>query len=451
MARAIEIAIASETGAFAKGIQTGIIQPTEDAQRVLEELGREKPGDGIERSIDKADRALDDLGRNTAGDKLKRSVDKADDALDDLGRTKAGDQIERAMKDAEKATERLSDEIDETAKNIDKSFRESYKDLKKSADDGYDGVREAGAEFKDEAKSNFSEITSSFDGSMESIRDMAQGTLGGLAASDLPGVGIAAGLAALAIGGIASAIGANEEEMAASRERAAEWAGAYIDAGSQIIDSSYVVAEVQAIATDPERYKIAGENATNWGVDVSTAMRAMAGDTDALAVVQQSLSTKTDEYNSIIDDMKSKSATGAADLRGLTAEQRALRGEITNGTNAFDKLTSEMSEGQKIAKNVSDALIQLGNDSEDATVQVDDLGNKMVTLPDGMQFVVDAQTGRASQKLDTFKGDVATLPKERWLTVSTSTNFTEFWRNYNSLPRQHVVNTVVRPGQVQYW
>lgn len=111
MARAIEIAIASETGAFAKGIQTGIIQPTEDAQRALEELGREKPGDGIERSIDKADRALDTLGRNDAGDKLKRGVDKADDALDDLGRTKAGDQIERAMKDAEKATERLSVEV----------------------------------------------------------------------------------------------------------------------------------------------------------------------------------------------------------------------------------------------------------------------------------------------------------------------------------------------------
>jgi len=84
MAKGIEIGVASDTKAFKQGVETGIIDP-----------------------LDNAIMALTDLGNSKGPEELERSLDEASDA-----------------------TERLKSETKSTADAIDQEFRSSYKSLK---------------------------------------------------------------------------------------------------------------------------------------------------------------------------------------------------------------------------------------------------------------------------------------------------------------------------------
>ena len=65
-----------------------------------------------------------------------------------------------------------------------------------------------------------------------------------------------------------------------------------------------------------------------------------------------------------------------------------------------------MEAGRTAARNVSDALLAVVAASSDAAVEVDELGNKVVTLPDGAEIMINAKTGQATQDVSRFKGDV---------------------------------------------
>lgn len=120
--------------------------------------------------------------------KAGESVEDVSDALDDLAKDggRDGEKLERTFKD-----------LAREAKKTDKAVQ----DIGDRSGGGFAKAGAASGEFKDEALSNFSEVTSSFDGSMSSISELAQGTLGGVAAN-LPGIGVAAGVAAAGLGAI---------------------------------------------------------------------------------------------------------------------------------------------------------------------------------------------------------------------------------------------------------
>lgn len=367
MARApIEIGIASETKAFKQGMEAGVIKPTEDAI----------------------------------------------DALDALGKSRGPEQLDRELGQAQKATKNLDKEIERTADDIEKEFRNSYRSAGKSADDFHDRAGGNLTEFKSEAVQNFSEVTSSFSGEMSSIQDLAQGTLGGLASSVAGPVGIAAGAAAVGVGLVGAALEQVQEEQEKASERAAEWADVFIDSGGRIVSAANVVASVLAISTDPERYKEATQNAKDWGVDVGTAMRALAGDATALSVVESSLSVRTEEANRLLAEQETQvdqNAGAAYDLADA----------VDRGQKAFKTLNDDMSAGSAIAESVSSALIGLARDAGTATKEVDEVGNAVYSLPDGTEIFVDAQTGVATQNLDRFKGDLDGVPE----TVTTAIEF----------------------------
>ena len=356
MARSpIEIAIASETKAFKQGVETGIIKPLEDAIKKLR----------------------------------------------DLGDTDGADQLERQLRAAQDATERLGEETKKTAAQIEREYRDAYRKMKREADDAVDSSRagmgkigERSAEVGQEVRQNLGEgIANAARGDFESLADTIGDTLGG-AVAGIGGIGTAAvGVAgALGLGAIVGAFQQIEQEQERAAENAARWAQAFMDAGGDVIGAAYQVAEVTAIATDPDRYKQAQDNARNWGVDVSTAMRAMAGDATALAIAQDSVTQKAKEYEEATD----KTSEAALDMwnqaRARADSLKALRGE--------------MDAGQTAARNVSDALLQIVQSSADAAVEVDALGNKVVTLPDGAEVFIEANTGRATQDVSRFKGDV---------------------------------------------
>lgn len=187
------------------------------------------------------------------------SVDDVSEALDDMAR------------DGEQATERL-----------ERSFKDLAREAKKAdtqvekiggSGGGFSQASKASGEFKDEALSNFSEVTSSFDGSMSSVADLAQGTLGGLAGS-IPGIGIAAGVAAAGIGLIGAELQKNEE---ISKEVKQNIIDDFLELGDAL-DEEAVRSRVRDLLGVEETRKQAKLLADLMGVTVGEAALALAGD-----------------------------------------------------------------------------------------------------------------------------------------------------------------------------
>lgn len=192
-------------------------------------------------------------------DKSGASVEDITDALDELQRQ------------GEKGTERLESSF----KELSRQAKKTEADVKDVGDKGFQKAGQASGEFKQEALANFSEVTSSFDGSMASIGDLAQGTLGGLAAS-LPGIGIGLGVAAAAIGGIT----AHFTEL---QEKATETKNGIINDFLEVgdaLDEEAVRNRVRDLLGTEETRKQAELLAQLLGVTVGEAVLGLAGDFD---------------------------------------------------------------------------------------------------------------------------------------------------------------------------
>lgn len=359
-------------------------------------------------SLDDIGDSLEDLAREarTTGDKTGRSIDDIGDAGKDTARDidSAGDRMERTFRDLVK-----------DAKKTDTAIGKVGDAGKK----GFGKANEAAGDFKDEALSNFSEVTSSFDGSMSSIQDLAQGTLGGLASSGLPGVGIAAGLAAAGIGLIGAGLEDAEERRKVLEERASDLAQAYLDAGSTVLDSLILVDRFAGVLQDPETRKEAEKLADLLGGDLAMAARILAGDEEALTA-----------------------ARGAA--VEMTKEQALGGYELTR---ALEDQTKVMRDAKNDARLISDQYKQMISDAGGAALEVDELGNELYTLPTGKQIVVDAKTGLASQNIANFKGDLDGI-KDKTATVRVDVDDSA-WRRWVPTVKEGIV--VGKPAGNKNW
>lgn len=357
MAGGYQVGIASETKAFKQGIESGVIEPLEDAQKELLELGK----------------------------------------------SRGPEQLERAMKDAQKETKDLKSETERTARAIEQEYRDSYRKMKRDSDDAFDKASEGAEEFKDEAQQSIKETAASFSDVTDAV-DLVQ-EVAANAFSGFGPAGVAAGAAAaIGIGAAVSGFEAVSEAEQASRERASEWAQAFVDAGSTIVSSTISVAKQTEIATDPEKYKTATENAKNWGVDVSVAIAAMAGETWALNAANDAL-TKSEKDAAAEAVKLADGGEALADmLVGQTAQTRA-------GRDAMNQLQNEMEGGKAQFDALSDSLLKTIENAGEATLEVDKFGNKLVTLPEGEQIVISAETGQATTNLDLFKDDLDGVPE----------------------------------------
>ena len=232
MARSpIEIALASETKAFRQGIESGVIQPLEDAVKHLRELGD----------------------------------------------TDGADKLEQQLREAQKATEKLGDETKVTAARIEREYRDAYRGVGDASKSGMSRASDAGAEFKNETLANVSEVASSFDGSFESIGDVVQGTLGGV----VPAMGAlapAAAVAAAGVGVIVDAFTKAGEAADAARESAFDFA--YDVQGA--LDKAGYTQRVAAWTSDTEKLKQAQDIAKVSGQGVADVIDALASGGDKL-------------------------------------------------------------------------------------------------------------------------------------------------------------------------
>lgn len=265
------LGIASETKAAALGIKSGLIDPLDDAQKELFDLGKDK--------------SLDELAKD-----LQQAADKSEAARREI--SKLADQTEAAA-------------------------RGSMRKLGESAQDSATTAKESMAEIKQEALANASETFSSFDGDIESFADGIQGTFGGLIASIGPLLGPAGLLAAVAgaagVGLITNALRTAGEEQAKLRDDAAELAEGYLEAGSK---SSIGISKIsdklrEMVSGGDEAYdglvelrdliRRTGQDGADWLGEIAVALAGDSTNLDALiesqkAYREQLLEAKQDAF-----------------------------------------------------------------------------------------------------------------------------------------------------------
>lgn len=394
MARKHEIAIAADTRDFERGIRDGIIDPLDDAERNLDQLGD----------------AAEAAGRDSS-----RGLDKIGDAAEDAGREskRLGDDLKDAGRDGERAVDRLEDALRDAQRQTDKlgdDARDAGRDMERGMKDAEGGVEE----FKDEANSTAREAAASFDGSAESIVDAFQE----VAANAFVGFGPAgavAGLAAAAgIGLVVKGFEEAEEAREESEERIGEWADAFIEAGNRVLSAAQVTEKARAIITDTEKFKEAQDAATAWGVSESLAILAISGDTNALAEARDALADKERDLARSVKDTSGAFGT-------MTEEQKEMSFQIEFGKKILDQMTSEMESGEHAAGVYSESLRLLAKNTAGATTEIDEFGDSIVTLPDGKTIYIDAETGRATDSVDAIEDKIYGL-KGKTVSVGVNTS-----------------------------
>lgn len=353
MSKVLEVGIGADTGPFDKAVRSGIIDPLEDVDKALKDLGE----------------------RGT--DRLERELDHAADA-----------------------TEKLEDKTKDAARAIEREYRDGYDSAKRSARDGLDDMSSRTAEVGSELRQNLGETFSSFRGDLEDLPQIAQDTLGGLAGSGalggIPGlVATAAGAAGLGL--LIGAFQAIGEEQEALKEKTREWADVYMTEGSRVLSTATIIARGQAVLND--EYDTAEENSRNWGVSLETAVAAMAGSRSAIDEVSESMRGQHETAREAAIAAQELTAQNGGVLLSLTLEEEAAR----KGQSALDALTGSMDAGAARADILSRLMVDQARATAGATEKVDEFGDRIISLPDGTQVYVDAETGQATMDLDAIE------------------------------------------------
>ncbi|WP_460802483.1 hypothetical protein [Microbacterium sp. GXF6406] len=366
----------------------GVAAGAKEAEKHLGELG-----DALE--------DLDALGPRSAG--------RAEDALDDLGRA-----AKDAGRDGERAIDNLEDALRDVQQQSKKTER-SVDDIGDVGGKGFQKVREGAQEVTQEVGQNLGEAVSSIRGDLTDLGQVGQDTLGGLAAT-LAGTGPAgiAGAAALAAGAVG--LGLITAEIEAQNERVQALKSYFSDAwreavegGRDYIETATIIGEMNDIRFDPDRakeYKQIQEDAAAYGLEVNTLLQAAAGDEEALNEVRS-------RGNALLEERKEKTLEAQESfipgneytIDGLLREER----EMSNVNERWKERSDIYAENKQNAADAqaaeSEYLKSVVENASSAAVEVDELGNKLLTLPDDQQILIDAETGQATLNIDKFQGD----------------------------------------------
>lgn len=333
----INVVINSETKAFRQGVEAGIIKPLEDAEK----------------------------------------------ALDDLGRSRGPDQLTGELKDAQRASEQLDKQIDETARNIETEFRDAYRKAGKASDDFKRDASGNVSSFKDEATQNLSEVASSFNGDLSDMASGVQGLTGGLASALTPGIGIP-----VAILGAAAAVFLAEWQKAAeeSEQRVEDMYTAMQEAGTTFLADKFINDQIVEIGANQDKYNEAVQRSKDLGVDVQDVLRAMAGDQGTVNALLDDANTKRDEGLQQIKDQG---------LAGDYAEQAVLKvnKQYEDSVGWLSQITRDQGTAADKAWQVNQA-IRASND------EMDKLADKWAGIPKSVQLGITVNSAEFDRQFN---------------------------------------------------
>lgn len=380
---------------------------------------------------------------------VAKALDEVADAADDAARDgeKGTDKLERGLRDivqAARPAERAYKDVGDEAKDAGRKAKDAGDD----ADRGLRKMGAAGEEVSGELRQNLGETFSSFRGDLEDFGQIGQDVFGGLAssASSLTGalgLSAVAGAVGLVIGGLIQA----REEQERNTEQANEWAQAYMEAGGRILSTTTIVAKGQRILQDDMDTLKANTEA--WGVSQETALAAMSGSPAAIEEVRASIEAMTAEME------RQQKIEMKDEWAEYSSELTALQGRVYDGSAAFEQMTARMDEGAEKANAYSYFLRDVATTTEGATTAVDEFGDSVVTLPDGKQIYIDAETGQATDDVDAIERKVYSAVdgmNGRKVVVRVQADTSEFDRKMGDLQRRanngQAVVVPVRMGNV---
>jgi hypothetical protein len=306
MPQGYSISIASDTKAFMTGVQKGIIEPLEEATDILQDIGQ------------------------TGGRDLEK--------------------VERAAKESQDATEGLKKDFSDLQKQIRETGKRAKTDF---ADPMNRATAEAGrgvSNLKDEAKQNFGELASSFDGSLQGIADGIQGTLGGAAVAVGGAAGLAIGTLGLVGGALVTQFGKDAE---AAEERIQSMYDSFIESGLNYLTEEQALSALSTITGDPERIKALEAQAERLGLPIQTILAAQVrSGQERNQVLAAANALLADETALLKTGVSSDVLRGAA-LERIVDEYKKLNGEQATAVRGADlyRATSEIITGQQILTN----------------------------------------------------------------------------------------------------
>jgi len=320
-----EVGIASETKAFKQGVDSGIIKPLEDAQK----------------------------------------------ELDELGRSRGPDQLERQMRDAQEATEKLGDETKKTARQIEEGFRDAYRKAKRSSEDFSDEAGENVEGFKDEAKQNFAEFASSFNGDIDDMVDGVQGLTGGLATALTPGIGIP-----VAVLGAAAATFISEWQRAAeeTKQNISDMFDDMAQSGQDYLSETEVQARIASTFNDDAKYAEAEQASKLLGLSIGEIAAAWATTGEA-----------RDEY-------LERARAGLE--RSKEETQSATSVEVRSYEKALEKIQAQIDAQEEATKRVHEyreGVDTTISSTERATTEVERLTGVVKGIPSNRTVTVEVR------------------------------------------------------------
>lgn len=351
------------------------------------------------RKAGKSDDDIKDSLRN-----MGYSAKQAEEAIEDIG-----DEFKEIGRDGDRAADKLEDAL----RDVQRQSKKTEDAVDDIGGKGFGKLKDGAQEVTQEVGQNLGEAVSSIRGDLTDLGQVGQDTLGGLAAT-LAGTGPAgivgaAGLAAGAVGlGLVTAeIQEQNERVQRLKEYFAEAWQAAVEGGKTYIDTATVIGEMNDIIFNPDRadeYKKIQEDVNTLGLDRKTLLRAAAGDQEALNVVQERTNELLDENVEAVK-RRDEGYEGGKPLAQLIAERAELNKTNDTWREYGDINDENRQKAADAAATTSAYLLDVVAKSDAATSAVDDFGNTLITLPDGRQIVIDAETGQATQDVNQFKTD----------------------------------------------
>lgn len=340
----------------------------------------------------------------------------------------------RGTKNVEDELENVADSLDDMAKDgdkaaekIEKSFRDLARETKQTGDTmstgmkgGFDKTRkhgeDAATEIKDEFKSNLSEVTSSFDGSVESMGDLVQGTLGGLVGSLGP-LGVAAGAAgALGVGVIIAEITKAAEEAEAAKQRISELGAAMIDAASNgEVPLELVIDNLKSIVTNSEdaakKFTDIQKEAEDLGLSAEALASAYAGGDKALKDQLDALDTLIEQEEERYQQELNNHDTFMSDAQQKIAEYELQRRELSKVAEETAKAAEAerdwLASGGAEMLGKQQAIETINAAYDQAAGSILDFKNEETGVLDIEAFINSIEERKNS--LQTYQTDLATM------------------------------------------
>lgn len=328
---------------------------------------------------------------------LGKSLQDVADDVDDLGKNRSSEKLESNLRD-------LAAESKDTARVIRRELPDAYRDAERAADDFNRSATDNVQNFKSEAVQNFSEVASSFDGSVTSMADGVQGLTGGLASALTPGIGIPVAILGAAAGAFLQSwiTSAEDSETRVSEmfDRLNEYGAAYISKSN--------IAEALGNLSQEDIVKGA-ERARDLNLEQSTVLRAMVGDTGAIA-----------DLYSVLADRKQREVDAIRDS-GASLEDQATKVEAVN--TKYGESTDWLRQIQDDTGTAADAWTAVQEAIRIATGDVAGLDSGLRGLPNPNVIV------KINADDSGFRSAFATLQAraEQGITVNVRPGQGRFW------------------------